>query len=178
MRPWRVGQPLWPARRERGVRHALGPQRMAQERPYRRQLAPDRRRRKLPRPRAAELGGVLRQRAHVDVLEPRPAGSQPVAELLDVVPVCTAGPLGERRAFEEPLDLVLHRRKHSPPGGGLPREYGLRDGGDDLVAEAREALQELGPLGLEALDQGPVLVSAALLLVQTARLQDLRLVDP
>src|SRR4029077_18548876 len=62
--------------------------------------------------------------------------------------------------------------------GGVPRESGLRDGGDELVAEAREAPQELGPLGLEALDQGPVLVSAALLLVQTARLQDLWLVDP
>src|SRR5205823_13825912 len=69
------------------------------------------------------------------------------------------------------------------PGASYPEAgpailAALGDRGDDLFAQAREAAQEVGTLGLEALDQSPVLVGAALALVEAARLQDLQLVDP
>src|SRR5690349_7951816 len=54
----------------------------------------------------------------------------------------------------------------------------LRDGVDDLVAQAREAPQEIGALALEALDHAAVLVGTTLILVQPSWLKDLRLVDP
>src|SRR6185312_5121162 len=55
LRARRVGQSPWPSRGERRVGHALGPERVPQERAHCRELAGDRRRRELLRPRAPEL---------------------------------------------------------------------------------------------------------------------------
>ena len=135
--------------------HPLRAERVPQEGPHRRELAPDRRRRELARPRAAELGRVLRQRAHVDVLEPSAAALQPGAELLDVV-------RGTRAASARRAPGSRETARPDPASADAFAAAGrtpLRDRGDDLVREAREAAQELGALGLEALDQRAVLVA-------------------
>ena len=104
----RVGKAPRPPGRERRVRDALRPERVAQERANGRELPSDRRRRELPRPRAPELGGVVGERTHVDVVEAHPSALEPDAELGHVDAVGAAGRLRERGAFEESLQLCLH----------------------------------------------------------------------
>src|SRR5215210_4253951 len=74
----------------------------------------------------------------------------------------------------------MNRSTRSCTATTSPRKGRLRlgDGRDDLVAQAREAAQELGSLRLEPLDQPAVLLAAPLLLVEPPRLQDLGVVDP
>src|SRR4029453_13992198 len=65
--------------------------------------------------------------------------------------------------------LPLRTMSPGPPRSG--------DRLDDGLVQAGELGQVLGPLGLQALDMAPVLVAAALALVQPAGLEQLGVVD-
>src|SRR5262249_10118873 len=80
----RVGEAPLPARRQGRVRNLRRPEREAKEASDGGDLPRDRRRRQFARPRAAELGDVVHQHAHVDVRDLQPAVVEPPPELLDV----------------------------------------------------------------------------------------------
>ena len=112
----RLREPPRPAWRERRVRDALRPERVARERPHRRQPARDRRGGE-PAARATELGGVRRQHADVQVVEPEPLSSSPTGrEVPQIGGVRPPRRLGERRAREEPIhrDGRVHVYRFSP----------------------------------------------------------------
>ncbi len=101
----RVREPAAAPRRDAGVGHACGAERMAEESPYRGELARDRGRREAARPaagtRGAEVRGVLDEDADVDAVEVDSPPVQPAAELLDVDPVGAPRPLRQRGRGEE-----------------------------------------------------------------------------
>src|ERR671930_1943492 len=103
-----VGQPPRASWRKGGVGHALRPERMTKEGAHRGELAANRRRGELPRPRAAELGRIVGEHAHVHVVEPSPAPLEPATELAYVHAVGAPRRLRQRRAREEPLNLPGH----------------------------------------------------------------------
>ena len=101
----RIGETARPPRRERRVGHPSRAQGVAEEPAHGSELPPDRGRRELPGPASgaggAEVGCVVDERAHVDVVQRGTAALEPRAELLDVVAVCAAGAVRERGGVEE-----------------------------------------------------------------------------
>ena len=69
-----------------------------------RELSGDRRGLELPRARAAELGGVLRQHPHVDVVEACASPGEPRRELRQIRPVGAPSLVRVSRCGEEPLE--------------------------------------------------------------------------
>src|SRR6266542_1843587 len=101
----RVGKAVAPSRRERDVGYALRPEREAQQRPDRGELACQRGRGQPPRAAAAEMGRVVSEDAGVDVSERYLLRLQPVFERLQVEAVGPPRGLTERGRVEETLDL-------------------------------------------------------------------------
>src|SRR5262249_1448843 len=62
----------------------------------------------LPGSRAPELGRVVGKHADVHVVQPCPAPLEPASELAHIHAVGAARRLGERRAREKPVHLLLH----------------------------------------------------------------------
>ena len=93
----RVRQAPRAPRCERRIRDLRRPQGEPQKAPDRSELAGDRRRRKLPRPRSSQLGRVLRERPDVYLREREAMLFQPAAELFDVPPIGASRALAESR---------------------------------------------------------------------------------
>src|SRR5439155_4242576 len=145
--PGSVGQAPRAARRERRIGHVLRPESVTQEGPHGRQLAPDRRRGELLRPRSSELGGVVGERPHVHLLQPGPAPFEPARELAHVDAVGPPRRRGERGALEEALDLYFHGEEFAAIPG-FPQRRRLRTdlrtrGGASLAMPPREAMTAL-----------------------------------
>ena len=102
-----LGQPPWPLRRKRHIGNPLGPERETHERPHRGELPRDRGRGQL-RTAPAEIGGVIREGANVDVVQFQPAAREPGAELAHVDAIRTPRRIRQRRAREEPCNSVVH----------------------------------------------------------------------
>src|SRR2546430_3740398 len=80
---WSLRQPPRTARRERGLGHALWTEGEPNQRPHSGELSCDRRRGEF-RTAAPEVGGVIRQRANVDIVEAKSTAFKPGTELPQV----------------------------------------------------------------------------------------------
>src|SRR2546428_13318493 len=124
----RVRQTPGPPRRERGVGYLRGPEREPKKAPYRCELARDRGRRELSRPRPSQLGRVVREHFDVHVPKHETALLQPVTELFDVMAIGPACAFAESRREQEALDggRCVHAKPFvaqlaSPPYAATPR---------------------------------------------------------
>jgi hypothetical protein len=106
LQPRGVRQPARSPRGEGRIRHARRAEREAEEASDGRELSSDRRRRQLPRPCAAELGGVVGEHAHIDVLEVDAPLSEPLTELRDVDRIGRPSRVRQGRGGEEPIDRL------------------------------------------------------------------------
>ena len=135
-------RPAGPHRRVRNTRRDRG---QPEERPHRRELAPDRGRREL-RPPPPEVGRVVGEDADVHVVELEPARREPGCELLEIAPVCPPRRIRQRGALQQAFDL-LHAEEFATGAEPTPvrpcNTVSLVSNGCSETAR----LRELGRLG-------------------------------
>jgi len=106
-------QPARLPRRERRLGHALWAEREAKQCSHGRELARDRCRSKL-RAAATEVGGVIRERANVDVVEAQSATCEPGTELTHIDAVSALRRSRQRRARQESFSSLVHPERFAP----------------------------------------------------------------